>query len=417
MANQIESYEFYDYRPPISEKFDEVGAEFTISAYNEDIVTQPSQSLLVISGALTVTQNTAATTTTDAKSEKLTEFDTNNYNFVNNGILHIFERIDYFVGDVLIDTIRKPGISTLLKGLPSLEYDSPYNNAGWKLSTNGKSTNILNKKGYFSVTIPLSLIMGYFEDYKNFLYRMPQRLKFYRTTIKPLNALYVKPPTVAGITYDVDISLKDIAWRMPLIKLSIEAETRVRKEILNNTNYDMYYRYWYYQSINPPVGSEYTWDFPTAYSKTKYIILGFQRERENNAGSNMAEFDFLDLENVQVLLNNNVYYPRERLNLKIDELKCGNLYHMFKQFKSSYYGKNPEECQSLIDYDTFLKQYPIIVIDCSRQPIVIKESLINVKILFNWRSNLPSSNVVIHCVMIVDRKAVYNPLNNRVIGF
>lgn len=130
---------------------------------------------------------------------------------------------------------------------------------------------------------------------------MPQKLIFYRTTISPYNAIYVEEPL-----HSVDISLKDIVWRIPQIKLSIEAETKVRKEILNNTNYEMYYRHWYYQSATPPGTSEWTWDFwdfPTAYSKTKYVIIGFQKDKENKLAANNAEFDFLNLENVQVLLN------------------------------------------------------------------------------------------------------------------
>ena len=88
---------------------------------------------------------------------------------------------------------------------------------------------------------------------------------------------------------------------------------------------------------------------------------------------------------------------------------------MFRQFKSSYYDKNFDDTLPLIDYNTFLTKYPLIVINCSYQPNVIKQSLINVKILFNWRDNLPASTTI-HCLMIMDRKATYNPLTNRVIA-
>lgn len=159
----------------------------------------------------------------------------------------------------------------------------------------------------------------------------------------------------------------------------------------------------------------YTWDFPVAYAKCKYVLLAFQTDKDNRITVDNSEFDFCNLENVQVLLNNNVYYPRERLNLNYSQLKCGNLYHMFNQFKYSYYSENLEEVEPLIDYNTFLTKYPIIAIDCSHQPTVIKESLINVRIMFNWRTPLPAKTVI-HCVMIMEKKAVYNPLSNRVIS-
>ena len=89
---------------------------------------------------------------------------------------------------------------------------------------------------------------------------------------------------------------------------------------------------------------------------------------------------------------------------------------MFNQFKVSYYGKELKEMEPLIDYNTFLTKYPIIAVDCSHQPTVIKESLINIRIMFNWRDPGIPAKTVIHCVMIMDKTAIYNPLYNRVIS-
>lgn len=415
MDEIIESFEYFDYRPANTENFDEAGSEFNISVVNEDIVTQPSKSVLVIQGVLTV-QHTVVTRASSTESPVRTvttaeTINTNLLHFVNNGILHLFDRIDYYIGDAKIDTVRKPGISTLMKGLVSFERDLPYNIAGWKINS-PSHTNVLNEQKFFYMNIPLYLVMGFFEDNKTFLYHMSQKLTFYRSTSdKPNNVLFV-----AGDSgYTVTLNLKDIVWRVPQLKFDINFETQLRKDILNNTNYDLTYRHWFYQNINPPVGSEFTWDLPVAYAKCKYVLLGFQTGRDNKIDRNNSEFDFCNLENVQVLLNNNVYYPRERLNLKYSELKCGSLYHMFNNFKVSYYGKNSEEVEPLIDYNTFLTKFPIVAIDCSHQPNVIKESLINIRIMFSWRTNIPE-NTVIHCVMIMDKKALYNPLSNRVIS-
>ena len=167
--------------------------------------------------------------------------------------------------------------------------------------------------------------------------------------------------------------------------------------------------------ILPRGSSEYTWDFPVAYSRTKYILIGFQNNRDNRKEMDNSLFDHSNLENVQVCLNDSTLYPRGRLNLKYDELKCGNLYYMFNQFKASYYAKNDDLIEPLVDYSTFLHNYPIIAIDSSHQTNVIKNSLINIKINLNWRENI-GANLTIHCVMIMDKTAVYNPLTNRVIA-
>ena len=397
----IESFEYFDYHPSTTENFDVAGAEFNISVLNEDVITQPSKSLLVIRGTLSASKSNSVAI----------EIDPDKIHFINNGILHLFDRIDYYIGDVKIDTIRKPGISTLMKGLVSFERDLCYNTAGWKINSSSR-TNILNKNRYFYITIPLSILMGFFEDHKHFLYRMPQKLTFYKTTTEtPNNVLFVDSTT----GYTVTLQLTDILWRVPQLKFNIAVETQIRKEILNNKDYELNYRHWFYQNITPPIGSEFTWDFPVAYTKCKYVLLAFQTDKNNKIDVDNSEFNFCDLENVQVLLNNNVYYPRERLNLKYSELKCGNLYHMFNQFKLSYYNRNSESVTPLIDYNTFLTKYPIIAIDCSHQPSVIKESLINIRIQFAWRTNLPA-HTVIHCIMIMDKQAIYNPLTNRVIS-
>ena len=120
-----------------------------------------------------------------------------------------------------------------------------------------------------------------------------------------------------------------------------------------------------------------------------------------------------DVENVQVSLNNNYLYPKDRLNVKVVENKCGNIYEMFKTFRKSYYNLSDEE-DTICDYITFCNNYPIIAIDCSHQPDVIKESLINTKLYLNFRTGFPANGRV-HLVMIMDRKVVYNPLSNQVI--
>ena len=56
--NIIESLEYFEYRPLNKESYQEAGAEFDIELRNEDIVTQPCKSLLVIRGRLTASKTT-----------------------------------------------------------------------------------------------------------------------------------------------------------------------------------------------------------------------------------------------------------------------------------------------------------------------------------------------------------------------
>ena len=404
----IESLEDYDYRPALSENINLPGGEFSIYIYNEDITTQPHKSRLIINGRVSVTVNV---TDADGKIERKVKspLDKNSITMVNNGVLSIFDRIDYYIGDCKIDSVRKPFFCTSMKGLVSFERDLKYHDGGWKICL--PDSSVINSEGYFSLNIHLSTVMGFFEDYSKFLYRIPQKLVFHRSVGSDSNVFLT--PNSDDSVY---LRITEILWRMPQVKFSMEYESRVRKDILSGKSFELKYRHWLYQSIPIPHGTEFSWEIPTSYSKTKYVLLAFQlKDREAKSNKDYSLYDLLDLENVQVLLNNNVYYPRERLNLKFSENKCGRLYHMYKTFKASYYGKEESEADPLLDYNKFLEKYPIIAIDCSYQPALIKESLINLKILFSWRKEIEENSAVIHAVMIMDDKAVYNPLRNTVL--
>ena len=159
MDNIIESFEYFDYSPSTTEDFRNASAEFNISVLNED-VTQPCKSLLVIRGTISLTDGDSS----------LREIDTDKVHFVNNGILHLFDRIDYYVGDAKIDTIRKPGVSTLMKGLVSFEHDLRYNTAGWKINT-PSHTNPNERFRYryiFALSIFIDLLFFFFQSSNNF---------------------------------------------------------------------------------------------------------------------------------------------------------------------------------------------------------------------------------------------------------
>lgn len=86
---------------------------------------------------------------------------------------------------------------------------------------------------------------------------------------------------------------------------------------------------------------------------------------------------------------------------------------MYKDFKLSYYNRTGHEdwVKPLFDIKTWLENYPIICIDCSRKPdSVLKDSLINMKIKIEWGTPLPD-NTVVHCVVISNAKVKYSPLH------
>ena len=142
---QIESVDFYDYRAPISEDVDKEGGEFRIKVHNEDIITQPGNSVLVIAGKVEFQKITKKSGEADkAETVVITE---DNIKIVSHGMLHLFDKIEYLVGDTIVDQVRKPGIAGLMKGLVSLQNDTMYTVAGWIVRN--PSIQLMSSDGFF----------------------------------------------------------------------------------------------------------------------------------------------------------------------------------------------------------------------------------------------------------------------------
>lgn len=131
--------------------------------------------------------------------------------------------------------------ATAIKGLVSFNDDIAYHDACWRIKS---TSNIINKDGYFSIFIPLKVILGFFEDYTKYIYRIHQELKLIRANTNCNNALLVDE-TIAS-AHTITISLSEIIWRMPQYKFSLTYEAEINKEISSSIEYEMYYRHWMY---------------------------------------------------------------------------------------------------------------------------------------------------------------------------
>lgn len=386
----IEKYQFYDHLPTNSSQLNTSDGVITIIINDEDIKTEPHSSLLVISGQLIVKD----------KDNKSIDIDNKKVRFVNNGILHMFSKISYFINSVEVDSILSPGISTSIKALSSFSDKVELDESGWNIN--------FNKKGYFNIIIPMYNIMGFFEDNRKYLFRISQRLELIKSG-NITNCLLIDESMNTNYTFNIELS--EIIWRMRHIKFSVEVETDINQKIASNMNFPLHFRNWkYFSNVGIPAVNEYTWRITTTSSKPRYFLIAFQNNKTSNLLKDNSKYDFCNLENVQVQLNT-CSYPNSNLKLSYSENKCKSLYHMFQDFKKSYFYKSKENISSIIDYNEFLNKYPIIIIDTSKQNEVIKQSVIDIKIDFKWRELFPA-NTIIHCLIISDDSYSYNPLSN-----
>lgn len=397
--NIIERVEYVDYNPPVTQDLNSGGKTLQISVFNENIKTCPNDSKLVFKGKVTLKKNSDGTI--------LSNINTSKVRVVN--ILHEFNELRYYIGKQLIDSTENPGISTVMKGLVSFEDDIQYNNACWSVNSVPINTT-LNEKGYFSICVPLKILFGFCEDYRKYIYRIHQELHLTRANTGNCNNTLLIDEDVAR-EYTASLSFSEIIWRMPQYEFSLQVEQGINKEILSDTDYEMFFRHWMYQHLTAITGKSYVWDIPVSYYKPRYAIIGFQKNRHDKISTDNGKFDLCNLENIQVSLNNNVHYPNNRMNVNVAENKCEQIYTNFMEFKKSYYGK---EGKPLINYNDFIKNYPIIVIDFSKQSETIKGSTVNIKINFQWWDSF-AVDWDIHCLIITSDRARYNPLKNMVV--
>ncbi|KYN18876.1 hypothetical protein ALC57_08806 [Trachymyrmex cornetzi] len=164
--------------------------EIRIPIQQQDLYTLPCESFLYVEGRLTVKKKNDQTPTT----------------LVNNCVAFMFDEIRYELNGVEIDRSRNVGITSTLKNYVSPTYDKALIalNAGW-------NTRSDTEKGHFNFCVPLSMLLGFCEDYKRLIVNARHELILIRAR-NDNNCLVGNPVT--------EIELFKVQWRMPHVALN-----------------------------------------------------------------------------------------------------------------------------------------------------------------------------------------------------
>ena len=112
----------------------------------------------------------------------------------------------------------------------------------------------------------------------------------------------------------------------------------------------------------------------SALEMPRFVILGFQTNRQNKKDQIASHFDHARLRDVKLYLNTQCY-PYANLNLDITNNQFALLHDMYSHFQLEYYSKEEEP---LLSRSEFLNYAPLAVINCSRQNELLKLSLIHI---------------------------------------
>ena len=257
----IAHYETHTHQPFASSSFNN-NDEIRIAVHHQDLCLLPSRSSLHVYGRLT-------------RADRQTP--TNTAQLVNNAICHSFEEIRYELNAIEIARSKNVGLTTLMK---NYIYQSPsqislLENAG-EIGNNDR-IRITNENGYFDISIPLSMILGFAEDYRWIIINAEHELILTRANTDT-NAV-VQEPLAAGAaaTEQFKVSQLKIEWMIPYIKPADQKTIQLPNLIAKDTPIPISSRTWeLYEYPLLPATSKYIWTVKTftQLEKPRYIVVG-----------------------------------------------------------------------------------------------------------------------------------------------
>lgn len=357
--------------------------EIRIRINDQDSIVLPSESQLIVEG--TTTKNSA---------------------FINNAPVHLFQDVRYELNGVEIDRTKNCGITTTMKGLVSYgeEEGKALENSGWNI------TGYKEFEGEFSFTIPLRHLLGFAEDYNKVIVNAKHELILNRSSSN-VNCAVLK-----DAAKKIEVDIRRIVWRVPIIRVSDKEKLNLLKYVENDIPIPIAFRSWdLYEYPVLPSSQKHVWSVKTCthLEKPRFVILGFQHLRNNEASKDKSMFDHSNFYNARLYLNSQ-YYPYDSFANDFDKGVFSLLYEAFVNFKRSYYGLKSFNVQ--ISPNHFKTKSPLIVIDCSRQPDALNSGVngvIDIKLELEFKKPVADGTTA-YCLILNDSLFQYSLLTKSV---
>ncbi|RLU25440.1 hypothetical protein DMN91_001596 [Ooceraea biroi] len=283
----------------------------------------------------------------------------------NNCVAFMFDEIRYELNGVDIDRSRNAGITSTLKNYVSLtaSRNGMLKNAGWDI------VNFSNgEEGHFNFCVPLSMLLGFCEDYRCVVINARHELIVIRSR-NDNNCLR------GDAEIQPEIELLKVQWRMPHIALNEINKLAMLRTLESGRFLSMSFRSWDLQEfplLQSTTKHSWTVKATTQLEKPRYVIFALQTGRKNNIPGSITKFDECKLTNVKLYLNSE-FYPYDDLNLDFGKRRYAILY----------------------DIES------------------VKTATVDVRLEFDCMEDIPA-NTTAYCLIIHDRVVEYSPLTNVV---
>jgi len=360
-----------------------------IPVQNENAVIWPHGSFLQINGKIS---NIAPNTVQSIR-------------LIKNFLSFLFTEIRCEINGVEVDQTKNLGITTTIKNYLTL---TPSKNKHATSYAWFDSDYKLSKDGQFSFSLPLKNLLGIFEDYQKAIIHAKLELILIRSAND-------NDTVQQAAATSVTITLDKISWYIPHLEIDNLHKLKLLKVLERQQNILVPFRTWEIHSFPETTFSRsHTWQVKTSNvaQRPLYVIVGFHKGRRNTISQDPSVFDPTNLQNVKLFMNS-TQYPYGDLNIDYSNNIYSIVYHMFANFKQSYYGPEKEN-EEIISMSDFKEKSPLIVFDTSKYVNDVKMGgTIDIKLEFTWH-DAQVENITIYCLLLRDSMIQYNPFNSIV---
>lgn len=360
--------------------------EIRIAIQSQDLYVLPSESYILLEAAVTFTQPAQGQPALVPVS------------FVDSFIAFFFSEIRYELNGVEIDRSKNPGITSNLKRFAAHRFNNLV-----PLSRMYDGTVVAQRTYRFM--LPLSSIFGFAEDYNKIVMNAKHELILVRSR-NDANTYSGGD----GATSYVNFNFRKVHWKIPHIQLSDHSKLRMLRYLDKKRIINLPFRSWeLYEIPQLPGADKHIWSVKTATSlnKPRYIIVGFQTNRNNVATASSSQFDHCNVSDIKLFLNNDVF-PYNNLDTNFGDSNYQELYASLLHIQLSYYQKNSVNPFAMT-LPEFLNR-PLFAFDCSRSDDSLMNSTVDVRLEINSRANIPAGTSAF-CLIIHDNIITYSPFD------
>ena len=304
--------------------------------------------------------------------------------FVINAMMYLFSQIKLTVGGKIMEQISNPGQVTSM--LAYLTQPDDYNsNAGLKSCWSKDTTNhgdsnqfvasvaapaagyiptknpnynqgfaarrgllmSANPRGSFEFVIPLDHMFG-FAGYDKLIYNVKHSLTLTRSGSDNL-AIYRANGVQNG-----KIKITNITWRVPHVEPETATKMELRNIIAKKESIPVGFMARNDESLTVPQARNFTWklSLTSGIEKPRWIIVGFQTDRNTTQEQNSTVFNHLTVTNAYATLNGQRYPIYDTTN-NFSSNNYSNFYEQFDNYKKKKFGFNSLIGGTQVSYPAF----------------------------------------------------------------